>query len=134
MFKSLSIKIKLLFIIIGAVVFVSIAMMLNTIWSLNKQSDENIKKMSKNIYQAKEEELKNYVSLALNTVNSYYKRSSKEQIKDEVQHILKNQTNFLFSNIEATYKKYKDTLPPEKLKKLIKNSISASRYGKTGYF
>ncbi len=135
MLKSLSIKAKLLLIVICAVLFVSIAITVDAVWALNNQSKESIQEVSKSTNQLKEEELANYVSLAMSTINSYYKRSSKENMEKEVQEILKNQTNSLFSSIEAIYKKYKDTLKPEELKELIQTSINAARYDHgIGYF
>ncbi len=134
MLKSLSIKTKLLFIVMGAVLLVSTSIMIDVVWSLNKQSENNVKEVSKNVYSMKEEELKNYISLAMNTVNSFYKRASKEKIKHEVQDLLKDRTKSLFTTIESVYGKYKDILPYSELKQIIQDSISSTKYGKSGYF
>ena len=46
--------------------------------------------------QKKEEELKNYVSLAMKTVEAYHQRTSVEKVKIEVEEELKNRLCFFF--------------------------------------
>ncbi len=82
----------------------------------------------------KEEELKNYVSLAMKTVNAYHKRTSIDKIKLEVQEYLKEQSGFIFSILDAEYNKLKGKVPNSELKKRLREIISETRYGKTGYF
>ncbi len=131
--KSLSIKAKLLLIVIGAVLFVSLSIAVDAIWSLNNQSKESIADLTKSSNDLKDEELANYVSLAMSTLKAYHKRS--QNINNEVQDVLKARTDSLFSSIEAIYEQYQDILDEEELKELIKTSINATRYDNgAGYF
>jgi len=134
MLKNSSIKVKLLSTIIGAMVLVTIIMLVQSIISLKSTSNAIIEKSSTSAYKAKEEELKNYVSLAYKTIESYHARTSKDKIKGEVEDYLLEQTNFIFTIINSEYEKYKDTLSKEELKDRIKSILSASRFGASGYF
>ena len=132
--KSISIKAKLLLIVISSIVVVSIAMLVESIVSLQETSDNVIEKFKEDAYKTKQEELKNYVSLAMKTVESYHARTAKDKVKAEVQGYLKEQTNFMLSIMEGEYKKYNGTMPDDELKEIIKNAVKSSRYGKNGYF
>ncbi len=134
MFKSISIKAKLLMIVISSIVIVSVAMLVQSIISLQDTSAVVIEKFKADAYKAKEEELQNYVSLAMKTVESYYARTAKEKVKAEVQTYLKEQTGFILSIMEGEYEKYKDTMPEDQLKEIIRNAVESTRYGKSGYF
>ncbi|MGA1940931.1 methyl-accepting chemotaxis protein [Arcobacter sp. YIC-310] len=134
MFKSISIKAKLLMIVITSIVVVSSAMIVQSIISLQETSDAVIEKFKEDAYSSKQKELENYVSLAMKTVESYHARTSKEKVKAEVQSYLKEQTGFIFSIMEGTYNKYKGTVSQEELKELVKNAVKSTRYGKSGYF
>ena len=134
MFGKLSIKGKLLLISLMAIVLVSILVSMESIYSLNKLSKEKIEKFKDEAYSNKEKELKNYVSLAMKTVESYYERTSIEKVKVEVQEDLKAQANFVFSILNFEYEKYKDTLPEEELKERLREIVEGTRYGKNGYF
>ena len=66
-------------------------------------SNANIEQYRAESYKNKEEELKNYVSMALKTAESYHKRTEPAKIKKEVSSYLKDQTSFIFSIIEKEY-------------------------------
>lgn len=132
--NSISIKAKLLLIVISSIVVVSVAMLIQSVVSLQETSDVVVEKFEKEAYKTKEEELKNYVSLAMATLESYHKRTSKDKIKHEVEKYIEEQMNFMFSIIEAEYNEYKNILPPEKLKERIKKIIQSTRYAQSGYF
>jgi methyl-accepting chemotaxis protein len=134
MLKNSSIKVKLLSTIIGSMILVTIIMLIQSTISLKNTSTAIIEKSSAAAYKAKEEELKNYVSLAYKTVESYYARTAKDKIKEEVKKYINEQSDFLFSIINSEYEKNKDILPPEELKQRIKSIIESTRYGKSGYF
>ena len=134
MLKSISIKAKLLSIVICSIVVVSAAMIVQSVLSLQHTSDTIIEKFRVEAYKTKEEELKNYISLAMKTVDSYYKRTAIEKIKVEVEEHLKEQTGFMFSILEGEYKKYKGKIPDDQLKDILKNAIKSTRYGQDGYF
>ncbi len=132
--SNLSIKAKLLLLALITIIVVSISITIDSIYSINKLSSENIENYEKEAYAKKEKELQNYVSLAYKTIESYYERTSIEKVKIEVQSDLKDQTNFLFSVLNAEYEKLKDSLSTEALQYRLKSIINASRYGTNGYF
>ena len=134
MFKSISIKAKLLLIVISSIIVVSVAMIIQSIVSLQETSDTVIERFKADAYKSKEEELRNYVSLAMKSVEAYHARTAKDKVKAEVQAYLKEQTGFMLSIMEGTYKKYKGTVSEEELKELIKTAVKSTRYGKSGYF
>ena len=134
MSKNLSIKSKILLLSLITIVVVSISIAIDSIYSIQKLSSKNIEDFKNNAYLKKEDELKNYVSLAMKTVEGYYNRTATDKIKVEVQEQLKMQTNFLFSILEAEYEKSKGTLSEEVLKQKLRLIVDSSRYGKTGYF
>jgi len=130
----MSIKGKILILSLITIIVISVAITIDSIYSIKNFSNENIEKFKQEAYSKKEAELKNYVSLAIKTVEAYHGRTSIDKIKIEVQEDLKTQTNFLFSILEAEYEKSKNSLSEEALKNRLKNIIDATRYGKTGYF
>ncbi len=134
MFKNVTIKVKLVSLIIGTILFISLALEIKSIISLKKEVNLILKNSEELVYKVKEEEVKNYVSLAYKTVESYYERTSKEKMKLSVEKYLKGQTNFLFSIITAEYEKNKDILSEEELFQKIKSIISVTRFDKNGYF
>jgi methyl-accepting chemotaxis protein len=134
MLKSLSIKAKLLLIVISSIIVVSVAMLLQSVISLQETSETVIEKFKQNAYDTKEEELKNYVSLAIKTIESYHARTAPEKIKEEVQKYLKDQTEFVLSIMEGEYKKYNGKVPDAELKEIIKTVVESSKYGESGYF
>ena len=134
MLGNVSIKVKLLMLSLITIILVSLSIAINSIYSINKLSNENIIKYKEESYAKKEEELKNYISLAMKTVEAYHKRTAIDKIKIEVQDDLKKQTNFLFSILESEYVKLKDVLSEEALKQRLKSIVDATRYGDSGYF
>ncbi|MDD2291784.1 MAG: cache domain-containing protein [Aliarcobacter sp.] len=134
MFKNISIKGKILLLSLVTIIVVSIAIAVDSIYSIKSFSNKNIEKFKNEAYAKKELELKNYVSLAIKTVEAYHNRTSVDKIKVEVQEQLKLQTNFLFSILEAEYEKLKGTLPEEAIKQRLKAIVDATRYGSSGYF
>ncbi len=132
--KNLSIKSKLLSIIFGVVVVVIVVLAIQSIITINSVSNANIEHYKKEAYQTKEKELSNYVSVALNTIDTFYKRGSKEKIKQEVEASLTEHTSQVFNVIQRIYDKFKDKLSEEELKNKIKFVINSNRYGESGYF
>jgi len=134
MLANLSIKGKILILSLITIIVVSVSIAVNSIYSINKLSEENINKYKEESYAKKEMELKNYISLAMKTVEAYHKRTAIDKIKVEVQDDLKKQTNFLFSILESEYLKLKDTVSEDVLKTRLKAIVDATRYGESGYF
>ena len=134
MLKNISIKAKLLILALFTIVLVSISIAVESIYSIKQFSHENVEKYKKDSYAKKEDELKNYISLAIKTVEAYHKRTAVDKIKVEVQEDLKAQTNFLFSILEAEYNKLKDVLSEDVLRYRLKSIVENARYGESGYF
>ena len=134
MFRDISIKGKLLLLSLITIIVVSLSVTIDSLYSINKLSNENINRYKEESYAKKELELKNYVSLAMKTVEAYHERTAIDKIKVEVQDDLKKQTNFLFSILESEYIKLKDVLSEDALKQRLKSIVDATRYGDSGYF
>ncbi len=134
MLSKISIKGKLLVISLLAIVIVSVLIATQSIYTLKKVSKEKIENFKQEAYSNKEKELENYVSLALKTVDSYYKRTSIDKVKVEVQETLKSEAKFIFSILNHEYEKNKDLLSEEELKQRLKSIVQGTRYGENGYF
>ena len=134
MIKNTSIKVKLLSTVIIAILTVAFYMLFELIYSLKHEAKLVIEQTEKTAYNNKEVELKNYVSLAYKTAESYYERTSKEKVKNEVENYITEQSGFLFSIIEAEYEKNKNILSEKALKEKIKSIVESTRYGTSGYF
>ncbi|RXJ64678.1 hypothetical protein [Halarcobacter anaerophilus] len=103
MFKNLSIKTKLLATVIGSIILIALIMLFEMSTTIYKEVNLILNDSEKSAFDTKEKELKNYVSLAYKTVESYYERTSKERIRSEVKDYIQEQTNFLFSIINEEY-------------------------------
>ena len=134
MFSSLSIKAKLLILSLVTILIVSIAISVQSILSIQDLSKKDITSFRKEAYSTKEKELKNYVSLAMETVKKQYERTNLSKVKIEVQEDLKQQTGFIFSILNAEYKRLKGTIPESELKQKLRKIVEGTRYGSTGYF
>jgi methyl-accepting chemotaxis protein len=106
----------------------------SAIISVNELTQEQIKEYREHEYAQKEEELKGYVSIAINTIESYHSRVEKDKIQKEVETYLKDQTNTLFSIINDYYVKNRTKLSEKELKANILDTIKALRYKNGGYF
>ena len=131
---SINIKMKMIILIISTVIAVSIAIILQSIQSINEMTERSVSEYKKEAYQNKELELKNYVSVAMKSLESFYIRTSEEKIKKEVESELKKQTDFLLRILQNAYDKNKDNTPSEKLQKHMQYVVASARYDKNGYF
>lgn len=132
--RAMSIKLKLQLILLVTIVIVTATTVMQSIAGINSMSEQRIAHYREEAYKNKEIELKNYVSVAKKSIDSFYQRTSEEKISTEVQEDLKLQTNFLFSILTKEYESNKDKLSKEELRKRIKNIVSSVRYGEDGYF
>ncbi|MEA3553291.1 MAG: cache domain-containing protein [Campylobacterota bacterium] len=132
--KNLSIKSKLFSIIFGVVLIVTSILAIQSIVTINSVSNTNIEHYKKEAYETKEKELANYVSVALNTIDTFYQRGAKDKVQEEVENNLMAHSSQVFNTIELIYEKFKNKIPEEELKNKIKFVVSTSRYGKNGYF
>ncbi len=134
MFSSLTIKTKLLMISLVSILIISVSVAVQSILSIKSLSQNDIENYKKEAYDRKEKELKNYVSLAMETVKKHFERTDIEKVKIEVQEDLKQQTGFIFSILEAEYKRLEGSIPNEELKEKLRKIVEGTRYGETGYF
>ncbi len=81
--KNLTIKNKLLIIVISTIITVSIILAIEAIYTINQISKQNIEKYTIDAYKNKELNLKNYVSLAMNTLKDEYDKMSQEGLSEE---------------------------------------------------
>ncbi|RXJ56519.1 methyl-accepting chemotaxis protein [Candidatus Marinarcus aquaticus] len=133
--KSLSIKSKLLLIVVCTIILVATLIAVKAIHSLNTLTQENIQEYEKNAYAAQEKELKSYVQFAVNVVEEYHKKSDINKIKQDIKNDLEGQMNFLFFMLEDLYKKFKGKVSEAELKKVLLDAIGSARYGtNNGYF
>ena len=110
MFRNATIKTKLFTIILGAMILITTLLLMQAIRTINTISDEKIKEYKEEAYKTKEEELSNYLSIALSTIDAFYQRSLQEESKG--------------TEGNATVKLQKEALL----------AVSKMRYGKDGYF
>ncbi|MEA3314554.1 MAG: cache domain-containing protein [Campylobacterota bacterium] len=132
--KNLSIKAKLFIITLSVTILVSILISFQSINTINSISKSNIEKYKNEAYQSKQDELKNYVSLAKHTINNFYERSSEDKIKEEVKSTLQSQSNQLIQILQQVYDANAYTVYERELKKRLMFIVNVSRYGKHGYF
>ncbi|WP_321778273.1 methyl-accepting chemotaxis protein [Sulfurimonas sp.] len=130
----MSVKMKIIVLIIVTIIAVSIAIILQSVYNINAMTEANIVKYKKEAYASKEHELKNYVSVAIKSIESFYKRTAADKIKKEVEADLKGQTNFLFGIITKAYNQNKNKMSKTELQKYLKSIVASARYGKSGYF
>ena len=129
--KKLSIKIRLQLIIVSSILLVSTVFTFQSISDINNLTDSKIKDYKEKAYKDKETELKNYTSLAINSIESFYNKTSKDE---EITSNLKLKTDFIFSMMQREYENNKDKLSEDELKERIKELVKSVRYGKSGYF
>ena len=132
--KNISIRIKILSLMVITVLAVSVALIFESISTINAMTEQNVKMYKKEAYQNKELELKNYVSIALKSVDSFYKRTSPKKLKKEVEADLKKQTDFLCNILEEAYQANKNKMSKKQLQKHLKELVASAKYGDSGYF
>ena len=76
--KNLSIKAKLLSIVISSIVLVSIVILIESNLALYSTSESITNKYEKEAYSSKELELKNYVQIAIKTVEAFHKKAQND--------------------------------------------------------
>jgi len=132
--KNLSIKARVQFIILLTIILLSVSFIVATVLSIGNITNSDIEKYRETAYAQKNDELKNYVSIAMKTIKSFYGRTAKDKIEKEVQKSLTEQTNFLFNVLNEEYRNNVKTMSKEDLQNHLKAIVKAARYGKSGYF
>ena len=102
--KNLTIRTKLLVIVVCTIMCVSVILAVQAIFTIKDVSSLNIQAYTKDAYKNKEQNLKNYVSMAMKSIEDYHNKMSTEGISEQ----------------EA--------------KKKALEAIKNLRYGKDGYF
>ena len=102
--KNLSIKAKLLAIVISSIVVVSVIILIQSNIALFNTSGNITSKFEQDAYNSKEAELKSYVEIAIKTTESFYKRAQNDPENTEM------------------------------YKKAALAAIESIRYGKDGYY
>jgi methyl-accepting chemotaxis protein len=126
-----SIKIKLGLTIIPIIVIMSIILVSMSVYDMRATSEADIKVFKEKSYSSKKEEIKSNTEIVLKTIQSFYDRTSKEKVKQEVQQKLTTQAQLLQNILLSHYEKnrYKKNVKAE-LIEIVKNA----RYGHDGYF
>ncbi|PHO16860.1 chemotaxis protein, partial [Malaciobacter molluscorum LMG 25693] len=132
--KNMTIKSKLLFIIIVTIVVVATMIAIKSIYSLNSLTKENIAQYKKNAYEVEKESLESYTKFARNIIENYYEQSSIDTIKKNIKEKLVSQTDFLFKILDKLYNEFNGKVSDAQLKKILLDAIGGARYGKNGYF
>ncbi len=134
MLKNLNIKIKILSIVVISVLVIAIILSVKAIYSIERLTQKNIENYEKQAYSQKEMELKSYVSIALESVESFHERTSQEKIQKLVEEELNENADFLFSIINSQYEMYKNKLSTNELKAKLIEIVKSVKFGDEGYF
>ena len=106
--KIMSTELKLQLIILLSILIASVTLTLQSIHSIRHLSEENIQRYTRTAYANEERELKNYITIALQTINLYYK------------------------NIET--KNTQSLKENELQQQKVLEILSSMRFGESGYF
>ncbi|EDZ62465.1 methyl-accepting chemotaxis sensory transducer [Sulfurimonas gotlandica GD1] len=131
---KMSIQLRLQILIFTAMLFMSIALAAQFVNEVNNSTEKSIENYTKETYDVKKNELKMFTSIVVKTLNSFYEKTSIENVKKEVAGGLTQQMNLLYFTVESEYEKNKNRLSNSELKNHIKNIISTTRYSNDGYF
>ncbi|BAK70938.1 MAG: cache domain-containing protein [Aliarcobacter butzleri] len=126
---NLSIRIKLLAIVIVTIVLVSIIIATKSIYEVNNLTNQTIEEYKERAFNANIEEMKNYTTFAVNIAKDAYEKSKIENVKARKATYLKSQTDFLFAMITKIYEDQKNKIPEAELKKVLLDAIGSVRYG-----
>ncbi|MGJ0371623.1 cache domain-containing protein [Aliarcobacter cryaerophilus] len=127
--KNLSIRVKLLSIVIITIILVSTIIATKSIYEVNNLTNQTIEEYRQNAFNTSIEELKNYTAFAQNIAKSAYEEAKIEKIKARKGAYLKSQTDFLFAMISKIYDEQKNKMPEAELKKILLEAIGSVRYG-----
>src|SRR5574344_948077 len=127
--KNLSIRVKLLSIVIITIILVSTIIATKSIYEVNNLTNQTIEEYRQNAFNTSIEELKNYTAFAQNIAKSAYEEAKIENIKARKGAYLKSQTDFLFAMISKIYDEQKNKMPEAELKKILLEAIGSVRYG-----
>ncbi|WP_113872062.1 methyl-accepting chemotaxis protein, partial [Arcobacter sp. CECT 9188] len=127
--KNLSIRFKLLAIIIITIILVSAIIATKSIYELKNLTSHNIEEYKQRAFAEAIDEMKNYTSFAMDIAKDGYEKGKMDNVKNRKGAYLKSQTDFLFTMIKEIYDREKNKLSEPELKKLLLDTIGAVRYG-----
>jgi len=133
-FQKLSIKMRIQLIILFTIITITLIVTIESIINIQDLTQENIKEYREKAYINKENGLKNYVSIVMKTIESFYKRTSKKETEKAVLYSLTEESNSLFDILNKEYKKNVATMSKTKLQNHLKAIVKSHRYGRNGYF
>ncbi len=132
--RNLSITMKFMIILIGAIFTMSIFSLYNCITKINEVTEENIESFTRNIMSEKRSELKNEIDIAYRLIQAEYKKTLPENIQKTVENSLLKRSEILINILNKIYNKYNGKISEKKLKEKLKEIVKNARYGKSGYF
>ncbi|WP_418179016.1 methyl-accepting chemotaxis protein [Aliarcobacter lanthieri] len=127
--KNLSIRFKLLAILIITIILVSAIIATKSIYELKNLTSHNIEEYKQRAFAEAIDEMKNYTSFVIDIAKDGYEKGKIDNVKNRKGAYLKSQTDFLFTMITEMYEKEKNKLSEAELKKLLLDTIGAVRYG-----
>jgi methyl-accepting chemotaxis protein len=130
----MSIKNKLLGIIFSAIIVTALVITIQSIFSVDKVSSFNIQKYEKDTFAKTKEELKNYTSIGIKAIESFYQRGTQEKVVNEVKKELSSHMEQFYTQITAIYNEEKNRLSKQEIQEEILQLASKTKYGKDGYF
>jgi len=134
MFKNLSINKKVMILLLGTIVVITIVSLTIVINKGNNLVERNIKSFKSTMITQKKKELKDKSEIITNIIKSYYKKTLPEKMEKSVKSSLDKRMDLLFNILNKTYDKSKSNINQDNLKENIKNIVNTARYGKSGYF
>lgn len=136
--KKITIKKKLIIIVTFALLMSALFISGGAIYNINSSMKESAKERAidyKNLaYQAKKDELKTAVDIAVKTIYSFYRQSSNEEIKKSIESKLKNRVTIVLNMIDGFYQINRDTLSKTQLREQIAKMVKSVKFGDDGYF
>lgn len=128
--KDLSIKSKLLVVVIATIIIVAGLISIESIYSIKSLTKDSIEEYKGNAFKAQEENLKTYTKFAKNVVEHFFVDSEIDKIKENVKDDLETQMNFLFKMLDELYNKLHGKVSDEQLQRILLDTIGSAKYGK----
>jgi methyl-accepting chemotaxis protein len=132
--KNLSIKNKILLLIITSVVVVSIASIIVSVSNIYSVTNQNIEAFKQNIMKQKKKELMDKSEIVEKIIESHYRETLPQNMEKKVKGRLLQRADLLFNIINRVYQENKNKMAKKELEEKIKDIVRAARYGKNGYF
>ena len=132
--KTISIKTKIISLIVSIVVLIPIVISFLFMNEISGLMSGVSNAFSKTMIKSKQEELHNKIDIAYKVIEANYQKTLPENVEKVVKTGLIQKQNMLFNILNNFYKRNKDILSDEELKKKLEDIVASSRYGKSGYF